>query len=153
MIGGELGDGLALELARLPVRSRYKLLASLIVPRPIALVTTVSESGVVNAAPFSLFNMLGEDPPLVVVSVNKKEDGALKDTARNILQGREFVVHMCDEPLAAAMHATAVEFPPDVSEVATLGLVVQPSVAVRPPRISTAPAAFECVGYSADLLP
>lgn len=135
----------AFELERLSAHSRYKLLTSLIAPRPIAFVTTVNESGLVNAAPFSLFNMLGEDPPLVVVSVNKKEGGSFKDTAKNILQSREFVVNMCDEPLAAAMHASAEEFPPNVSEVTALGLETQPSIAVRPPRLSAAPAAFECV--------
>ena len=63
---------------------RYKLMASLIVPRPIALVTTLSEGGVVNAAPFSMFNMLGEEPPIVMISVNRLHDGAQKDTATNI---------------------------------------------------------------------
>jgi flavin reductase (DIM6/NTAB) family NADH-FMN oxidoreductase RutF len=75
---------------------RYKLMASLIVPRPIALITTLSETGVVNAAPFSMFNMLGEDPPIVMVSINRLEDGNLKDTARNISRDREFVVHLTD---------------------------------------------------------
>ena len=73
---------------------RYKLMASLIVPRPIALITTLSETGVVNAAPFSMFNMLGEDPPIVMVSINRLEDGNLKDTARNIARTGEFVVHL-----------------------------------------------------------
>ena len=76
---------------------RYKLMASLIVPRPIALVTTLGSNGVVNAAPFSMFNMVGEDPPIVMLSINRLKDGLLKDTAANILAHGEFVVHMTDE--------------------------------------------------------
>ena len=85
----------------------YKLMVNLIVPRPIALVTTLGTSGVVNAAPFSVFNMVGEDPPLVMVSVNKLADGGCKDTARNIRDTGEFVVHIVDEDSAAQMDATA----------------------------------------------
>jgi flavin reductase (DIM6/NTAB) family NADH-FMN oxidoreductase RutF len=83
---------------------RYKLMASLIVPRPIALVTTLGPTGVVNAAPFSMFNMLGEEPPIVMISINRLGDGAQKDTAANIERTGEFVVHLADEPMALAMH-------------------------------------------------
>ena len=83
---------------------RYKLMASLIVPRPIALVTTLGANGVVNAAPFSMFNMIGEDPPILMISINRLQDGRLKDTAANILHNGEFVVHMSDEPMAQKMH-------------------------------------------------
>src|SRR5258708_31324854 len=76
---------------------RYKLMARLIGPRPIALVTTLSANGTVNAAPFSMFNMLGEEPPIVMISINRLDDGSLKDTAVNIARSREFVVHLCDE--------------------------------------------------------
>ena len=86
----------------LGARARYKLMASLIVPRPIALVTTLGEDGTVNAAPFSMFNMLGEDPPIVMTSINKLDHG-LKDTARNVLRDREFVVHLADEAIAERM--------------------------------------------------
>lgn len=72
---------------------RYKLMASLIVPRPIALVTTLGANGVVNAAPFSMFNMIGEDPPILMISINRLTDGRLKDTAANILHNGQFVVH------------------------------------------------------------
>ena len=74
-----------IDFAPLSAYERYKLMASLIVPRPNALVTTVGPSGVVNAAPFSMFNMLGEDPPILMLSVNRLQDGRLKDTAANIL--------------------------------------------------------------------
>jgi flavin reductase (DIM6/NTAB) family NADH-FMN oxidoreductase RutF len=125
---------------------RYKLMASLIVPRPIALVTTLNEDGVVNAAPFSMFNMVGEDPPLVMLSVNHhNSQGRLKDTARNILARREFVVHLPDEGLAEAMHRCAAECPAEVSELDLTGLHAVPSHTVAVPSIAEAPVAFECV--------
>ena len=83
---------------------RYKLLCGVVVPRPIALVTTIGPDGVVNAAPFSMFNMLGEEPPIVMISVNRMEDGVLKDTAANIVRTGEFVVHLADEDIAEQMH-------------------------------------------------
>src|ERR1700750_154601 len=93
---------------------RYKLMASLIVPTPIALVTTQNENGVVNAAPFSMFNMLGEDPPIVMISINFLDQGAQKDTARNIVRSGEFVVHIADEAIAGKMHDCGESYPPHV---------------------------------------
>nr|WP_315495944.1 flavin reductase family protein [uncultured Rhodoferax sp.] len=133
------------DFSQISAYQRYKLMASLIVPRPIALVTTLSAQGVVNAAPFSMFNMLGEDPPVVMLSINRLQDGRLKDTAANILSQREFVVHMSDEALAAQMHACGESFPASVSELDAVGLHATPSHSVRPPRITEAPVAFECV--------
>jgi len=124
---------------------RYKLMASLIVPRPIALVTTLGPTGVVNAAPFSMFNMVGEDPPIVMLSINRLKDGRLKDTAANILRSGEFVVHMSDEPMAQKMHDCGEAFPAEVSELAVVGLTPVPARCVAPPRIQEAPVAFECV--------
>lgn len=123
---------------------RYKLMASLIVPRPIALVTTLNAQGVVNAAPFSMFNMLGEDPPILMISVNRLQDGALKDTAANIVASKEFVVHIADEAMAEKMHRCGERLPPDVSELAVVGLTAVPSSLVAPSRIAEAPVAFEC---------
>lgn len=123
---------------------RYKLMASMIVPRPIALVTTLSPGGIANAAPFSMFNMLGEDPPIVMISINRLQDGALKDTAANIVRTREFVVHLCDEAMAEKMHRCGERLPPDVSELAHVGLSTAPCRRVQPPRIAEAPVAFEC---------
>ena len=114
-------------------------------PRPIALVTTLGINGVVNAAPFSMFNMVGEDPPVVMLSINRLQDGALKDTAANILAGKEFVVHMTDEAMASQMHACGERLPADVSEIERTGLHTIPSHRVAPPRIVEAPVAFECV--------
>ena len=124
---------------------RYKLMASLIVPRPIALVTTLSATGVVNAAPFSMFNMMGEDPPIVMLSVNRLQDGGVKDTAANIFASKQFVVHMTDEAMADKMHACGERFPADVSETERVGLHTTPAHCVAPPRIVEAPVAFECV--------
>lgn len=133
-----------IDFASLTEYQRYKLMASLIVPRPIALVTTLSEHGVVNAAPFSMFNMLGEEPPILMISVNRLHDGALKDTAANIARSGEFVVHIADEPMAAQMHRCGERLPSDVSELAAVGLTSVPSSRVAPPRIAEAPVAFEC---------
>ncbi|MEJ8825163.1 flavin reductase family protein [Variovorax humicola] len=125
---------------------RYKLMASLIVPRPIALVTTLGAAGVVNAAPFSMFNMVGEDPPLVMISVNRQNSqGRLKDTAANILRSGEFVVHLPDESIAQQMHACGEMLGPDESEVKHTGLTLRPSRTVAVPTIAEAPVAFECV--------
>lgn len=124
---------------------RYKLLASLIVPRPIALVTTLGPDGTVNAAPFSMFNMVGEDPPLVFLSINRLHDGRMKDTAANILATGEFVVHLTDEAMSAQMHACGDALPPGSSELLHAGLQAVPSRTVAPPRIAEAPVAFECL--------
>lgn len=123
---------------------RYKLMASLIVPRPIALITTLAEDGVVNAAPFSMFNMLGEDPPIVMVSINRLADGGLKDTAAHIARSGEFVVHLADEAIARQMHRCGERLPRHQSELDAVGLTTLPSNAVAPPRIAQAPVAFEC---------
>jgi flavin reductase (DIM6/NTAB) family NADH-FMN oxidoreductase RutF len=124
---------------------RYKLMASLIVPRPIALVTTIGPTGVVNAAPFSMFNMMGEDPPIVMISINRKQGLHQKDTATNILANEEFVVHLCDEAMANEMHACGESLPPEISELTHVGFTSEPSKTVAPPRIAQAPVAFECV--------
>ena len=124
---------------------RYKLMASLIVPRPIALVTTLGANGVVNAAPFSMFNMVGEDPPILMLSINRLTDGRLKDTAANILASQEFAVHLTDEPMARQMHACGEALPAEVSELMHVGLTPTASHTIRPPRILQAPVAFECV--------
>ncbi|MFT3953511.1 MAG: flavin reductase family protein [Piscinibacter sp.] len=134
-----------IDFGALTAYQRYKLMASLIVPRPIALVTTVGANGVANAAPFSMFNMVGEDPPIVMLSINRLKDGRLKDTAANILASGEFVVHISDEAMAAQMHACGESLPPEVSELDRFGLHAMPSHTIAPPRIAEAPVAFECV--------
>ena len=131
-------------LRDLSPHDRYKLLCGVVVPRPIALVTTLDANGAVNAAPFSFFNIFSEDPPLVVLGLQHKADRTPKDTTRNIHRDGEFVVHMVDEALASAMNDCAVDFPAGESEVAATGLETLPSVDVRVPRLAAAPFALEC---------
>jgi flavin reductase (DIM6/NTAB) family NADH-FMN oxidoreductase RutF len=135
---------LDLTFADLEPRLRYKLLCSLVVPRPIAWVTSVSAEGVVNAAPFSFFNVFSEDPALVVLGVQHKADGTAKDTSRNIAATGEFVVNVVGEVVAEAMNLTAVDFPSGESEPNIVGLELAPSTLVKPPRLADAPAALEC---------
>ena len=123
---------------------RYKILTAFVLPRPIAWVTTLGLSGVVNAAPFSFFNVFAEDPPLIMFAVNKRPDGRLKDTWLNIQRTSEFVVNLTDEPLARAMHDSSGDFPPNVGEPDYLGLKLAPSVDIKPPRLADAPWALEC---------
>ena len=130
--------------ADLSPRERYKILTSFVLPRPIGWVTSISESGIVNAAPFSFFNVLGEDPPLCVFAINLRPDGRTKDTLVNIRRSNEFVVHITDEPLAQSMHETSGDFPPEISEPAQVGLKLAPSSTVAVPRLADAPFAMEC---------
>lgn len=130
--------------ADLSPRDRYKLLCGAIVPRPIALVTTLHTAGRVNAAPFSFFNVFAEDPALVVLGLQHRPEGDAKDTNRNIRESGEFVVNLVDEPLAEAMNVCSIDFPPEVSEVEAAGLDLVASTAVEPPRIASAPVALEC---------
>jgi len=133
-----------LELARLSAHERYKLLIGLVIPRPIAWISTRSENGVANCAPFSFFNVFSEDPPLCVIGINPRSDGALKHTLKNIRRTREFVVNLVDEATANAMHISSGEFPEDVSEFDKTGLTPVPAVKVQHPRIAEAAACLEC---------
>ena len=135
---------LSLNFADLEPRQRYKLLCGLVVPRPIALVTTLSPDGVVNAAPFSFFNVFSENPVLIVLGLQHNPDGSPKDTTRNIHVTSEFVVNLVDEAIAEAMNITATDFPPGESEPKAAGMPVAASTLVKPPRLADAPAAFEC---------
>lgn len=128
----------------LEVAKRYKLLVGLVVPRPIALVSSQGAGGVVNVAPFSFFNALGDDPPIVILSIENRDEGPPKDTARNILETREFVVNLVDEPIAAQMHACSEAFAPEVSELERVGFTAAPSHRVAPPRVAESPASLEC---------
>jgi flavin reductase (DIM6/NTAB) family NADH-FMN oxidoreductase RutF len=125
----------------------YKLLASLVIPRPIALVTTVDQEGRVNAAPFSFFNVLGSEPPIVGVCPGDRDDGTPKDTARNIRTTGAFVVNLVDEPLAHAMSDCSASLPPGTSELEHAGLTAIPADTVRPPRIAEAPVSLECTEW------
>jgi flavin reductase (DIM6/NTAB) family NADH-FMN oxidoreductase RutF len=135
------------DMAALSDAQRYKLMAGCIVPRPIAWVSTLSEDGVGNVAPYSFFNMMGSSPPLVVLGTMRQHDGRLKDTAANILATREFVVHLVGEGMLPAMNTTCIDAPPEVDEAALAGLAMRASALVAPPTIAQAPASFECCLY------
>ena len=125
----------------------YPILASLVTPRPIALVTSVGPDGVVNAAPFSFFNVLGTEPPIVAFAPGDRDDGTPNDTARNVRLNHEFVVNLVDEAIAEAMNRCAATLPYGVSELTAAGLTTAPSSVVKPPRIAEAPASLECVEW------
>jgi len=122
----------------------YPILASLVTPRPIALVTTTSPDGKVNAAPFSFFNLLGADPPILAIAPGDRDDGTPKDTARNIRLTHEFVVNLVDEAIAEAMNQCAASLPYGENELLRAGLQAAPCSTVKPPRILQAPASLEC---------
>lgn len=131
------------DLASLPRRDAYRILSSLVIPRPIAWITTVDETGRVNLAPFSSFmGVFG--PPMLAFTVSRRRDGSLKDTQRNLKTNGQAVVHLADLPLLEPLHASGAEAEPDISEVARLGLATEPSLLVAPPRLRDAPVALEC---------
>jgi len=120
----------------------YRLLASSIVPRPIAWTVSRSTDGILNAAPYSFFNCFGGDPPTVAIGFLPQDP--IKDTPKNILDTGEFVVHLVSEELGEAMNVTCTDAPPEVDEVALAGLETVPSSQIGPPRLAAAVAAFEC---------
>lgn len=133
-----------LVLGTLPPLERYKLLTGLVIPRPIAWISTVNEAGVANCAPFSFFNVIGEEPPLCLVSFNRRSDGQVKHSMQNALRTGEFVVNLVDEASANAMHLSAAEVPESESEFEQAGLTPAPCTLVKHPRIAEAVASFEC---------
>ena len=138
------------EVAAMKPNQIYNLLIGLVAPRPIALVTSLNETGTLNAAPFSAYNYLCTDPPMVALGVTNKPGGGFvpKDTARNIRRTHEFVVNVVTEDLAKAMNVCATDFPEDVSEIDMAGLESTPSKVVKVPRIKPAHAALECEEFS-----
>ena len=133
------------DMRALPLAQRYKILTSTVTPRPIAWVTSQSAEGVVNAAPYSFFNVVGAEPALVVLGLLKNlQTRTLKDTARNILETGEFVVNLVCEADAETMNLSSVDAPPEVSEIDYAGIATVPSTMVAPPRIATSPVSFEC---------
>jgi flavin reductase (DIM6/NTAB) family NADH-FMN oxidoreductase RutF len=123
--------------------SAYKLLTGVVVPRPIAWISTVSTGGASNLAPFSCFTFVSTDPPMIGFNCGLR-DGQRKDTARNILETREFVVNVVDEPLLDQMHQSAADYPPDISEMELLRVPCVASDLVSPLRIASSPVSMEC---------
>ena len=123
-------------------RAAYRWLISCVVPRPIAWITTLSDSGVVNLAPFSFFNGVTASPMILSVAIAHREP--LKDTLRNLRATREAVVHIAPPSRLAEVHQSGGDYASSVSEAAELGLATMPSTVVRPPRLVEAQVAFEC---------
>ncbi|MEC7258359.1 MAG: flavin reductase family protein [Pseudomonadota bacterium] len=121
----------------------YKLLTGIVVPRPIAWVTTLNAQGGVNLAPFSAFTFVSPKPPMIGISVGRKGQ-TYKDTAQNIMAREDFAVHIADRSMIAAVHASSEEFPPEVSETEHLGLETCASDIIATPRLVAAPVALEC---------
>jgi flavin reductase (DIM6/NTAB) family NADH-FMN oxidoreductase RutF len=148
-----------IQTSSLSSAERYKLLVGLVFPRPIALVSTRSENGVANCAPYSFFNAICEEPMLVILSFARRSDGKMKHTLANLLRTREFVVNLVDEDVANGMHVSSREVDEDVSEFSEAGFTEAPCSVVAHPRIAEAPVSFECrlfkqveVGPERDLI-
>lgn len=136
------------DLTKLSPQSQYKLLASTIVPRPIAWVVTLSPSGRLNAAPFSFFNAFGSGPPILCLGIGARKPGDPKDTGENIRVTGEFVVNLVGHANAEAMNVTAIEFGPEIDELAEAKLTTVASTMVKPPRIAESPVSMECTLHS-----
>lgn len=132
------------DFATLSPTECYKLLVATVTPRPIAWVVTQDPAGQLNAAPYSFFNAMSGDPPVVVFGIGGREPGDAKDTGNNIRRTGQFVVNLVDEATADAMNITAIDFPHGVDEIAEAGLHTLPSLHVAPPRIAESPVALEC---------
>ena len=129
--------------AYLDPETAYRLITGVVVPRPIAWVTSLSATGVLNLAPFSAFMFVAPKPPMLAISVGRKGN-IYKDTAQNILNNEEYVVHIADSSLMNAVHESSTEHPPDVSEVDELGLATLPGERIKVPRLAAPPIAMEC---------
>lgn len=133
-----------IDLSQLEQGHRYKLLTALVVPRPIAWVTSLNADGSINAAPFSFFNVMGNRPPLVALGPGDRPDGSIKDTPRNIAERGHFVVNLVDKELAELMHKTAAPFEAGRSETEALGIETEPSTTIETPRIKACKVHLEC---------
>ena len=133
-----------LDFATLSPLQAYRWLASSITPRPIAWVSTRSPDGVANLAPFSFFQIISDNPPTLMVNVNTRDDGSLKDSLRNAQASGELVIQLVSHAQAEAMNASAAVLAPEVSEFAHCSIASLPAERVQVPRVLGAPVAFEC---------
>ena len=122
----------------------YRVLTGVVVPRPIAFVSTVSADGVANLAPFSFFNAVAPDPPTVIFSSSRHAGRKDKDTLTNVEATGEFVVNVVVDDIAEAMNRTAAEYPSEANEFAIAGLTEAPSSIVKAPRVAESPVNMEC---------
>ncbi|ARK24996.1 hypothetical protein SporoP37_10280 [Sporosarcina sp. P37] len=134
---------ISIDPAKNSERDNYKLLIGSIIPRPIAFVTTQSEEGIVNGAPFSYFNIVSSNPPMVSLAVQRPADG-LKDTARNMYTNRQFVVHIVDDENVAKINETAASLPAAESEIELADLTLVPSETIEVPGVKEAKVRMEC---------
>ena len=130
--------------SKLTSKDRYKLLSSTVIPRPIALVSTIDENGVLNAAPYSFFNMFAEEPATCVLGIQKRPDGKYKDTSSLIRKSGEYVINLVDMDLAESMNISSINFDPEYDEFDLAGFTPVASRLIAPPRIKEAPVSFEC---------
>jgi flavin reductase (DIM6/NTAB) family NADH-FMN oxidoreductase RutF len=131
----------------LPAQDRYKLLVATVTPRPIAWVVSQDKAGILNAAPFSFFNVFANEPPVMMIGIGGRAPHDAKDTGANIAATGEFVVNLVSHANAKAMNVTAIDFPPEIDELHQAGLTTAASTKIKPPRIAESPVAFECVRY------
>ncbi|NDI99207.1 flavin reductase family protein [Flavobacterium sp. LaA7.5] len=129
--------------AKTSQRNIYKILSGAIIPRPIAWVSSISDEGITNLAPFSFFNMVGDDPPHIMFSTVRTGDKN-KDTLNNVLAIKQFVVNLATEDLVEKMNDTSASLPPNESEFDFAGLTPAPSVFIKPPRVQESPVSMEC---------
>ena len=135
-----------IDFANTDQRRIYSLLCGLIAPRPVAWITSINPAGQLDAAPFSAFNYVGMDPPIVAVGIANKPgpDPVAKQTAQNIRSTGEFVVNVVNEAVAETMNFTAIDFPPEIKLLKIAALKTEPSLIVKVPRLAAAPASLEC---------
>jgi flavin reductase (DIM6/NTAB) family NADH-FMN oxidoreductase RutF len=144
MVALQTRDEMQFDFEKLNGKQRYKLLNATVTPRPIAWVSTIGADGKLNAAPFSFFNVFGEDPATVGFSILHRSETDRKDTGENVRLGGEFVVNLVSEDNLDRMNVSAIEFPPHLSEFSEAGLTPVPSVKVAPPRIAESRVSLEC---------
>ncbi|QJP10620.1 flavin reductase family protein [Pseudomonas multiresinivorans] len=140
-----------LDFTQLSKAEAYRWLASTVTPRPIAWVSTLSQEGQSNLAPFSFFQVISDSPPTLLVNTSVRDDGSVKDTLRNVRETGELVIHLVSAAQADAMNTTAAWLPHGVSEIEHAGIATVPSERVAPPRVVGAPVAFEC--QLAEIMP
>lgn len=127
------------------LRANYQFLTSAVMPRPIAWVSTQDPTtGVVNCAPFSWYNSVCSDPPMLMLAILNRSDGTPKDTVRNIRASKEFVVNVTPREAVTTMVQSSADYPPEISEAQAVGIPLVPSRKVRPPRIASSPVNMEC---------
>lgn len=134
---------LAFDPKQISERQNYKFLIGTVIPRPIAFVTSVGEACTLNGAPFSYFNIVSSNPPMISLAIQRK-DGQMKDTAKNIITNKEFVVHIVDNQNVEKINQTSASLPPSESEIDQVDFTRIESKKISTPGIKEAKVRFEC---------